>query len=318
MKQPLVSVICLCYNHASFVIESIESVLNQSYSYIELIVVDDCSDDNSQRIISNYLADKPEITFLPLPKNVGNCAAFNKGLALAKGKYVIDLAADDVLMPERIVKQVEAFEHLNEQYGVVFSDAWLINEQGEQLKTYYPRKDGKLLKTIPSGDVYKHLIKQAFICTPTMMMRKAVLDELGGYDETLSYEDYDFWVRSGRKYYYYYQDLILTKKRVLSHSHRKSFYKKTFNPHLKSTLKICWKAYKLNQNEDERAALAVSVRYHMRQALYMELFDLVNAYAELLKKTAKLSLIDQFIINLAKAKVRLHTLYQYYLRLRTQ
>ncbi|MGB0523703.1 MAG: glycosyltransferase family 2 protein [Flammeovirgaceae bacterium] len=318
-QQPLVTVICLCYNHEDYVIEAINSVINQSYSRVELIVVDDASTDDSQPKIKNYLADKSDIQCILLNKNVGNCAAFNVGLARAGGKYIIDLAADDVLMPNRIERQVHAFESLPNAYAVVFSDAWLIDEQGNSIRTYYSRnKDGQLQETVPSGHVYQQLIKKAFICSPTMMMRKAVLDELNGYDESLSYEDYDFWVRSGRKYAYHYQDELLTKKRILTNSHRKGFYKKSTNPHLESTLKVCWKAFAQNQTQAEHLALAVSVRYHMRQALYMEMFELVFRFAALLEKLDQLNWKDQLTIRFARQKIKLHRLYNYYLRLRNQ
>lgn len=319
MQLPLVSVICLSYNHQDYVVASLNSVLKQSYAAIELIVVDDASTDQSQEIIRNFLKDKPHIPFLALKKNVGNCAAFNKALTLATGKYVVDLAADDLLLPNRIEKQVNLFESLPEQYGVVFSDAELINETGEVLKNYYLRDStGQLLQEVPSGNVYKNLIKQAFICTPTMMIRKSVLDKLDGYDASLSYEDYDFWVRSGREYLYQFQDEILTQKRLLSRSHRLSFYKKKKNPHLESTLKVCKKAFSQNQNTSENQSLAVSVRYHMRQSLYMEMYPLAIQYATLLKKIDQLTLIDQFVILLSKLRLPIHWLYSFYLSVRKQ
>ena len=319
MNQPLVSIICLCYNHAPFIVECLTSVQRQTYPLIELIIVDDYSTDQSVSIIKQHIAGQSDIIFLALEKNLGNCAAFNKGLALATGKYIIDLAGDDILLPNRVEEQVMGFEQLSDDYAVIFSDAILINEQGKELTTYYSRnQEGKLIERIPSGQLYTHLIRKAFICTPTMMMRKAVLDELGGYDESLSYEDYDFWVRSGRKYAYYFQDLILTKKRIVSNSHRTSFYQKKQNAHLTSTLKICWKAYHQNLNQEEHLALAVSVRYHMRQSLYMEVFELVEEYAQLLQQLDHYSWNDRLVILLGKWKAPLNFLYNYYLRLRKQ
>src|SRR5579859_1537102 len=106
MDQPLVSVICLCYNHRRFVKEAIESVLGQTYKNIELIVVDDCSTDGSVSVIKELIVQNPVIRFIPLNENRGNCKAFNEGYKLSSGKFVIDFSADDVMVSGRIEQQV--------------------------------------------------------------------------------------------------------------------------------------------------------------------------------------------------------------------
>src|SRR5687767_6161263 len=108
MIDPLVSVICLCYNQARFVREAVASVLAQTYPHVELIIVDDASTDDSAAVIRSIVQDNPAIRCLVLEKNVGNCKAFNTGLSLAKGDYIIDLAADDLLLPRRIESGVQA------------------------------------------------------------------------------------------------------------------------------------------------------------------------------------------------------------------
>ena len=95
MERPLVTVICLCYNHVRFLERALDSVFSQSYPSIELIVVDDASADDSPVLIHRLLIDRPEVKFIALQKNVGNCKAFNMALANATGKYVVDLSADD-------------------------------------------------------------------------------------------------------------------------------------------------------------------------------------------------------------------------------
>ena len=94
--KSLVTIICLCYNQEEFVLESLESVISQDYNQIELIIVDDCSTDNSKIVIENWLLNFPQIQFIANNTNLGNTKSFNKALKLAKGKYIIDLAADDV------------------------------------------------------------------------------------------------------------------------------------------------------------------------------------------------------------------------------
>src|SRR5690349_7222728 len=121
MESPLVSVICLSYNHARFAEEAIQSVLSQTYSNVELIVVDDASNDNSVQIIEQQIRHRSDIKFLSLKKNLGHCKAFNQGYALAKGEYIIDLAADDVLLPNKIETGVKELEEAGDSYGVHFS-----------------------------------------------------------------------------------------------------------------------------------------------------------------------------------------------------
>src|SRR6478609_11745406 len=111
MQPPLVTIICLCYNQHRFVEEAIHSILNQSYRNIQVIVVDDASTDTSAQTIRDIVIKNPEIIFIPLQENLGNCKAFNRGLAEAQGEYIIDFAADDILLPNRIALGVEHFEN---------------------------------------------------------------------------------------------------------------------------------------------------------------------------------------------------------------
>ena len=115
MNAPLVSVVCVCYNHERFVREAIESVRIQNYSNIQLIVVDDHSTDNSVDIIQKALLDFPSAQFIAQESNQGNCRAFNRGFEKALGEFIIDLSADDVLYPERITKGVLLFQTLGEE-----------------------------------------------------------------------------------------------------------------------------------------------------------------------------------------------------------
>src|SRR5690606_21799141 len=137
--QPLVSVICLCYNHARFLAEALDSVLNQTYKNLEIIVVDDQSTDNSRAIIEDYVSRFPQIKYLPNEQNLGNCTAFNRAYRLSKAKYLIDFATDDVFLPERIAEQVAAFEKLDKSYGVLFTDAEFIDDNGRHLHNFYKR-----------------------------------------------------------------------------------------------------------------------------------------------------------------------------------
>jgi hypothetical protein len=164
--------------------------------------------------------------------------------------------------------------------------------------------------------VYPQLLARQFICSPTMLMRRVVLDELGGYDESLSYEDYDFWVRSGRNYRYHYLDEILTAKRQLPHSHTQSFYRLRENAHLQSTLRVCQKAQELNRTTAEDAALAVSVRYHLRLAFFTENFDTARQLYALLQKLVSPHLTDRIVYGGSRWRLPLGHIYRAFQYLR--
>jgi glycosyltransferase involved in cell wall biosynthesis len=307
--QPIVSIICLCYNHARFLEDSLQSVVGQTYPNLELIIVDDASTDASVELIEAFLAQHTAVQFVRLPTNGGNCHAFNQGLALAKGKYIIDLAADDLLLPGRVSRQVAAFEALGEHYAVVYTNALRVDESSQEMGVFY--ENDQTRARLPQGDVYTAVLKKFFICVPTMMIRKQVLDELGGYDESLSYEDFDFWIRSSRSYHYHYLDEVLTVRREVGTSHsRQLLWRKDDY----STLKICQKALLLNRTEAENRALAHRVRYHLRQAFLTEDFALVVPYVELLRKLAPIDSVTQLVIVAARMKLRVAKYYRLYLK----
>lgn len=278
MAAPLVTVICLCYNQKRFLQEAVESVINQSYSPIQLIVVDDASIDGSPETINQLKTQYPQLEVLLLKENVGNCRAFNRGLAQAKGEYLIDLAADDVLLSDRIRKGVKALKQAGGDYGVHFCDAELIDEHGSFISFHsdkYPHH------SIPQGDIYVDVIQRYFICPPTIMFRKSVMDKLGGYDETLAYEDFDFWIRSSRQFKYTYSPEPLVKKRIVKHS-LGSKQEKFFNQHAKSTYRVCKKILDLNRTGEEKKALTKRIQYEIKLSLRLLNIWLAIKYAALL------------------------------------
>lgn len=281
---PKVTVICLCYNQGQFVKESIASVLAQSYPDIELIVVDDASTDGSVSVIHQIIAVRPQIKFIPLAENSGNCKAFNAALRLAEGEYIIDLAADDILLPDRVSKGVEALTRRGEKFGVHFSDAEWISEKGQ---TLYRHSERFPHETIPQGDIYKDLIARFFICSPTMMFRRNVIESLEGYDESLAYEDFDFWIRSSRNFLYAYSPEVLVKKRMVRDSMSAKQFR-IFSPQLESTFRVCKKIMVLNRSRDEQKALSKRILYELRVSLQLLNFPLAMRYVLLYFKNRRL------------------------------
>lgn len=277
MAIPLVTVICLCYNQERFVKESILSVLNQTYPVIQLIVVDDASTDNSVKVIKESLVEHPQVQILPLRENSGNCKAFNQALSLAKGEFIIDLAADDVLLHERVQKGVMALNEAGESFGINFTDANWINEDGSH---GYRHSERFPHHTIPEGNIYQDLIARFFICSSSMMFKRKVIDSLGGYNPDLAYEDFDFWIRSSRNFNYCYSPEVLVKKRMVKNSMSQKQFR-IFSPQLKSTFKVCEKIMALNKSAGEQEMLAKRILYEMSVCVRSLSFSVAFDYARL-------------------------------------
>lgn len=270
--MPLVTIICLSHNHEEYIEEAIQSVLDQTYEKIEIILVDDASTDNSKTVLQ-AIADRTNIPFIDLTTSHGNCAAFNKALHLSSGDFIIDLSCDDVLLPERVERGLHTFESKN--IGVEFCNVLNIDPNGLALHTHF--NDG----LVAEGNLYKTLIQKYHISPPGMMIKRSVLEELGGYDESLTYEDFDFWIRSSRKYDYGYTDSVLVKKRNVPHSLSKKQFR-FLTKHQKSTLKVCRKIQKLNQSKEEKNALRMRVIYELKNCLRQGNLHLIPSFARLL------------------------------------
>ncbi|WP_018477160.1 glycosyltransferase [Pontibacter roseus] len=313
---PLVSIICLCYNHARFLSEALDSVLAQTYPNLEIIIVDDCSTDNSVEIIQQYLQKYPQLTFISTGTNLGNTRAFNIGWRASRGEYIIDFATDDVLLSGRVEKQVQAFQQQGKSVGVVYSDAEYIDDEGNHTGFHCTRNDqGKVTSFAPSGDIFHHLLGRYFICPPTMMMRRSVLEDLGGYDETLAYEDFDFWVRSSRTYKYFFLPVITTKRRVHARSLSQQWYKPGSSL-VASTVKVCEKAVQLVRTQEEKNALTKRLQYEARHAYLTGHHEQAAQFLDLLRRHAGLGPVYQTIHLLNKLKVDLSFLRSFYYKIR--
>lgn len=273
----LVSVICLCHNHAPYVNEALESVLWQTHRNVELIIVDDGSTDGSKEIIGHFLDQHPEVAFIDLAESIGNCAAFNRGWRMSSGQYLIDLAADDVLLPHRIEVGLKRLDET--ETAIHFSDAEMIKENGESLGLH----NARFTDPIPEGDLYEELIKRYLICPPTMMFSRKVMEKLEGYDESLAFEDFDFWVRSARYFAYAFSDTVLVKKRVVKNSHASS-QEKFMNAHQETILKVCWKILEMNRTDAEGKALKKRCWHEIRQCIKKGNLGLIQGYLSILKQ----------------------------------
>ena len=260
-ELPWVTVVCLCYNQADYVETALESVVVQDYPNVELVIVDNASVDRSAKVIEEWIANHEgfPITYLPQSENLGICRGFNLGWQAGKGKYCIDLAADDVLLPERVSFGVRDLEAAGSEYGVHFTDSLEIGPDGAPGHQFF------VDATLPQGDVYTQVVARYCIPVPTLMFRRVMLEALGGYDESLHYEDFDIMVRAARDWKFVGHPEVLVYKRDLPRS-KGSEREEATSPHLITTAKVCEKIMAMNRVPEEMRALRQRVDYELREA----------------------------------------------------
>lgn len=194
MPESLVSVIMPTYNHAEFIREAIESVLNQSYKNLELIIIDNYSEDNTQQIVGSFRDDR--IRYYKFANHGIIAASRNYGLKEAKGKYVAFIDSDDLWFPDKLRKQVEVMEE-DENYRMVFCPFKASHSNGHNLDKIFGPVDSKM-----NGYIYDKLIRYNFIIASSVVLRKTVLEDVGYFDEAAELrcaEDYDLWLRIARR-----------------------------------------------------------------------------------------------------------------------
>jgi glycosyltransferase involved in cell wall biosynthesis len=202
--KPLVSVIIPTYNSASFVPQSVESVLQQTYDNFEVIVVDDGSTDNTEAALLPY---KDKIRYIK-KTNSGPSAARNLGITEAKGEFIAFQDADDLWLPEKLQLQIEHFKQ-NPHFGVIFTGSVRFNESG--------LLDSNIRKgyTVPTGMVFDRLLTEHFVAMPSVMVRKSCLDEVGLFEESLiGNEDFNLYLRLARKYAFGFVNQVLVRIRI--------------------------------------------------------------------------------------------------------
>ena len=185
-NSELVSVIIPTYNREHLIEESVRSVLAQTYTNFEILVVDDGSTDNTEEVVA-AITD-PRLRYIHQP-NRGRSNARNHALTLAKGKYITFLDSDDLYLPNKIELQIDYLKsHLGT--GMVYTSAHCINDRGEILAHKYVAS--------LSGLIYESIafFTPVTITLPTVMTYKHVMDHVGGFDEMLHrFEDTDMWRR---------------------------------------------------------------------------------------------------------------------------
>lgn len=186
MSAPQVSVIIATYNRAPFLGEALASILAQTFADYEIIVADDGSTDDTAARVASF--DAP-IRYLRLEHSGRPSVARNRALAVVRGGFIAFLDDDDLWRPAKLARQVQALTG-GDAPDFVYSDMQFLYADGALSPPVLTPRQKR------SGHILTHLFGDCFIYPSTVLMRRAVLDTVGWFDESMSIgEDYDLWLR---------------------------------------------------------------------------------------------------------------------------
>jgi glycosyltransferase involved in cell wall biosynthesis len=202
----LVSVVMSVFNGERFLREAVSSILEQSLQQFEFIIIDDGSTDCSAQILDSFQNSDPRVAVYH-QENRGLIASLNRGCALARGKYIARMDADDIAVRDRLQLQVD-FMDKHREVGVLGGAIEWIDTAGKSLlKCQHPIKDRDIKQALNRGDCpFSH---------PTVLMQKEVLDSVTGYRMAMVHaEDYDLWLRIADRFQLANLDTVVLKYRV--------------------------------------------------------------------------------------------------------
>lgn len=220
-----ISIITPSYNQGKFIMQTIDSVLNQNYPNLEYIVIDGGSTDSTINILKKY---KNKVKWIS-EKDKGQADAINKGIKMVTGDIIGYLNSDDIYLPQAL-KTVDDFFKLNPKAQWAMGDYSIINAEGRKIRPYvvwYKR----FLRPFNS---YKLLTFTNYIVQPSTFWRKNVIKTIGLFDDSLPYEmDYDYWLRIASKFPLYIIKKSLSLFRIHDSSKSGLHYLRQFEEEIK-------------------------------------------------------------------------------------
>lgn len=191
-KKPAISVVMPAYNAQEYIGEAIQSILNQTFTNFELLIIDDASTDRTLLLIRQYQKKDPRIRVTVNKTNLQIAGSLNKLIKLVRSEFIARMDADDISFPDRLRLQYKLIKE-NNKIGVVGADMIIINKDGIPFsKREYPEHNKELKKVMFRYSPFAH---------PVVMFRKKVFEEFGGYNvDMVPCEDIDLWFRIGTKY----------------------------------------------------------------------------------------------------------------------
>lgn len=207
-NEEKVTVIIPTYNRMGTIAESVQSVLDQTYSNLELLIVDDGSTDGTESVIKEFTDNR--INYVRMDKNGGVANARNVGVSLAKTDWIAFQDSDDIWHKDKLEKQMTyAKEH--PEYALIYSKYRLIYPDGEEsVVPAYPNE-------VMEGDIFKPLLERNVIGAPTVLVKRETFMDIGGFDTAFhALEDWDFVIRFAKQYRIGFIDEMLMDARMLN------------------------------------------------------------------------------------------------------
>jgi len=198
---PDISVIIPTYMRAGLLGRAIKSVLSQTYQSLELIVVDDCSPDNTRQVANSF--DDCRVRYVRHDTNRGGSAARNTGIKIAKGEYICLLDDDDEYLPNKLERQIAKFQEVTPEVAIVYAGLEVLDANGKVLQKTLPQQRGNL---------YTVLLERSMISLPSPLIKKKCFQMVGLFDETLtSCQDWDMLLRMSTRFEFDFLPEILVR-----------------------------------------------------------------------------------------------------------
>ncbi|MEZ5018241.1 MAG: glycosyltransferase family 2 protein [Flavipsychrobacter sp.] len=187
--QPLVTVLMPSYNAGDFLREAVDSVLNQTYSNFEFLIINDGSTDNTKDILAGYSDERIKVIH---QENMGLVASLNKGIDLAKGEYIARFDADDVCYPQRLMQQMTFLEK-HPEYVLIGGEADYMTEEGEHIFKFE-------FSAYTDEEIRAEQFKDCPFIHSTVVFLKQAVQDVGGYDpRAITFEDHQLWKKVSEK-----------------------------------------------------------------------------------------------------------------------
>jgi glycosyltransferase involved in cell wall biosynthesis len=267
---PRVSFICTSYNYGRFVSRAVDSLLDQDFEALELIIIDDASTDDTAAIVARY-AEHPNIRLVRHARNQGHIRSYNEGLALARGEFVAIMSADDYSVNRRAVSRAVALFDAYSAVGMVYG-SHVVVEDGQVIRQVAPWPEDRV---IPGRAEFRRLMWGNDILHSGTLVRRVVQDRLGPYDERLTQSgDWDMWLRIAARHDVGYVAGPLFAYRI----HGVNMQKKGISPAIQAeqnvlALRRGFAALPSDAPADLLAARAAALRHARLQTGYFDLFN---------------------------------------------
>ena len=269
------SIIITFYNHKNYLGQLKQMLEKQEFKDFEVIIIDNNSTDGSKELLQNFNLGNIPTKIVFNPENLGICKAFNLGVKMSCGEYLIDLAPDDEFLAHKLSVNYKVLK--TQRADLLFSDCELIHTNGSTLGLHsklYP------FNYTGPGNYFCDLLERHRIASPTMVVSKELYEKLNGYDENLAYEDFDFISRATLLSDLVYDTDVLVKKHLALKSLSTQFDKRKNGVHT-STFEVCTKLKDLCKTIEHKQALKSRIRHELKTQIKLVNLGLIYNYLKL-------------------------------------